>query len=74
MALVKQMGALEIDTPTLHGEVEAKFKLFVRDGRYILQINTYGSPDRQIPGKVSQALQFGPEGIAQLKQILNEVP
>ncbi len=74
MALVKSMGPLEIETPTLHGEAEAKFKLFERDGRHILQINTYGSPNREIPGKVSQAIQFGPEGIAQLKRILSQVP
>ena len=74
MALVQSMKPLEIDAPTLHGEVEAKFKVFERDGRHILQINTYGSNERQIPGKVSQTLQFGPQGLAQLKAILNGIP
>ncbi len=74
MALVQSMTPLDIDTPTLHGEVEAKFKVFERDGRYILQINTYGSSKRQIQGKVSQTLQFGPKGLAQLKAILNGIP
>ena len=75
MALVKTMSPLGLSrTPSLQGEVEAKFQVFERDGRHILQVNTYGSPEREIPGKVSQTLQFGPEGIAQLKVILKSIP
>lgn len=75
MALVKIMTDLNLDrTPSLHGEVDARYQVFERDGRHILQINTYGSEDREIPGKVSQTLQFGPEGIAQLKAILKSIP
>lgn len=35
------------------------------DGR-LFQLDTHGSPDRKIPGKLSQTLQFGPEAAHQL--------
>jgi hypothetical protein len=39
-------------------------------GNKYLQIDTDGTLDRAIPGKVSQSLQFSPEAIKQLKKIL----
>ncbi len=35
-----------------------------------LQIDTYGSATRKIPGKKSQSIRFSPEAIDQLKEIL----
>ena len=32
--------------------------MFERDGKSYLQLDTYGSADRKIPGKVSQSIQF----------------
>jgi hypothetical protein len=42
------------------------------DGSPILQIDTTGSQDRQIPGKQSQTLQFGRESAEQLFLILQK--
>jgi hypothetical protein len=36
-----------------------------------LQIDTYGSVDRKLPGKKSQSLRFAPEAINQLREILD---
>ena len=37
-----------------------------------LQIDTYGSPHRQMLGKKSQSIRFSPEAIAQLRDILSK--
>lgn len=39
-------------------------------GTRILQLDTYGSPGRVIPGKTSQSLQFDAAGARQLKRLL----
>jgi len=38
----------------------------------LLQLSTYGSEEREIPGKTSQTLQFTRESAAQLFRILKE--
>lgn len=38
----------------------------------VLQLSTYGSEEREIPGKTSQTLQFPRESAEQLFQILKE--
>ena len=74
MALVRKFGQLEIERLQLHHEVEAKAKLFDDHGRYVLQISTYGRPDREIPGKVSQSIQLDEQGIAALRALIARVP
>ena len=54
-------------------QLTAHVKVFVpKDGSPIIQIDTYGSSDRAIPGKQSQTLQFGREMAFQLYKILQE--
>lgn len=43
------------------------------DGRRYLQLDTHGSDARQIPGKISQTLQFDAVGAHQLKQIIDQI-
>lgn len=74
MALIRRIESLEIEQPSLHEEVEARGAIFEKDGRYLLQLNTYGRETRQIPGKVSQTIQFGPEGISELRRLLSQIP
>jgi hypothetical protein len=38
----------------------------------LLQLNTYGSADRKIPGKVSQTLQFGRDEAVALRAAIDE--
>jgi hypothetical protein len=53
-------------------EVECGYKSFVNsDGRRLLQLDTYGSQERVIPGKVSQSLQIDPAMTRELIEILN---
>jgi hypothetical protein len=41
-------------------------------GNGLLQLATYGSDDREMPGKTSQTLQFTRESAAQLFRIMKE--
>ncbi|MBX9760117.1 MAG: hypothetical protein K2Y29_15165 [Beijerinckiaceae bacterium] len=42
------------------------------DSSPIVQIDTYGSADREIPGKQSQTIQLGREAAEQLYRILRD--
>ena len=70
MVLVRKFSKLELERSQLHGEVEAKYAVFERDGKGFVQINTYGSVDRQIPGQMSQTIQLDKEGAEALVGIL----
>ena len=39
-------------------------------GNQFLYIRTFGSAEREVPGKPSQQVQLGPEAIEQLREIL----
>ena len=54
----------------VHGEVECGWAIFESGGRRYLQLDTYGSQTRAIPGKVSQTLQLDEEGARQLKKLI----
>lgn len=41
------------------------------NGHLMLQLNTYGSSDRQEPEKLSQTLQFDRDGAMQLKALID---
>ncbi len=73
MARIKQIRRKDHQRPGRHGEVQATYSITEIDGEVHLQIDTYGAADRMIPGKTSQSLQFGPDGIAELRRILGEV-
>jgi hypothetical protein len=57
---------------TIHKKTECTYYIVdAADGKKYLQLETDGSADRQIPGKVSQSIQFSPEAIKQLRELLN---
>ena len=70
MALVTQFLKRDINRPSLHKEVQASISVVETDGKKLVQIDTYGRPDREIPGKVSQSLQLDERGAAELMAIL----
>ena len=72
MAVVRRLERLTLEKDTPHTEVEGTYSIIHdKDGSY-LQIDTYGSPGRKIPGKKSQSIRFAPEAIEQLKALLRE--
>lgn len=71
MALVTNLQEGFKNRHTIHKQTECSY-FIVHDGdmKY-LQIETTGSEDRQMLGKPSQSIQFSPEAIKQLKEILD---
>lgn len=54
-------------------EVIAHLKIFeTQEGTKILQLDTYGSSERAMPGKQSQTLQFGEESAFKLFKALQK--
>jgi len=74
MALVKSIERVTKDRQTLHEETACLASVFTDDGsaRYI-QLDTYGSKSRRMPGKVSQAIQLDEKAAGQLKRLIEEV-
>ena len=61
------------DRNTVHGEVDCTYLMFEAGGETYLQLDTYGSSARSIPGKVSQSLQLNETGAKELRQLLRQV-
>ena len=69
MATVRKFELKDLDRPAAHGEVEATVSLIEIDGEKLIQIDTYGSSTRQIPGKVSQSLRLPKEAFDRLTEL-----
>jgi hypothetical protein len=71
MALIENLNEGFKERQKIHDKTEATYFLILdqANNKY-LQIDTYGSEQRSIPGKVSQSVQFSPQAIKQLKKIL----
>jgi hypothetical protein len=71
MAIVRRLEHVALEKDTAHTEVDCTYSIVHDDrGEVYLQIDTYGSKARQIPGKKSQSIRFAPEAIEQLKSLL----
>ena len=70
MGLIRKFTQKHRDRVSLHDEIEATYLSFERDGRLILQIDTYGRNTRQVPGKQSQTVQLDRQGAEALYSIL----
>ncbi|MCC5971009.1 MAG: hypothetical protein JJU15_13770 [Pararhodobacter sp.] len=71
MALVKAITKDDRNFRSLHPtQVECRYLIAESNGKKVLQLNTYGSADREIPDKLSQTLQFDERGAADLFSLL----
>jgi len=71
MAIIRKLERIDLQRDSSHSEVECTYSIVQGSGgQRFLQIDTYGSADRQFPGKKSQSVRFSPEAIAQLRRIL----
>jgi thymidylate kinase len=71
MALITFMNSerVEKERNSVHDEVKSTYTSFTnKAGEKFFQIDTYGSSNRQIQGKISQSLQFDKEAA---KEIIN---
>lgn len=73
MAKIDTLEAASRERPGKHRPVSATYHVFEADGETILQIDTYGSLERQTPGKITQSIQFGSEGLRSLRAILDDL-
>ncbi|QVY62602.1 hypothetical protein [Cytobacillus gottheilii] len=71
MALVSKIDEIS-RSASIHDEVEASYNVVRNNGEIYVQVNTYGSPERKIKGKVSQSIQFSSEVIMDLYEIINK--
>ena len=73
MAFVRSFDKTELQRNEVHGEVDCTYGSFRgADQRTYLQIDTYGSRTRKIPGKKSQTIQVDDHSAKQLLDILRE--
>ena len=74
MAIVRKLERVTLARDTKHSEVkDCTYSIILADdGSKSLQIDTYGSAERQIPGKKSQSIRFSPDALKQLEKILSE--
>lgn len=73
VALITTIGRASKERNSVHREVDCHCSIFEEDGKMYLQLDTFGSPSREIPGRVSQSLQFDSKGAAALLKLLEEV-
>lgn len=72
MALIEEFQQVPSDSQRVHGPVTCGYRAFTIEGRRILQLDTYGSTDREIPNKISQSVQLDTEGARALMDIIAE--
>lgn len=72
MALVKcnKLERLEKTRNTLHKEVYGTYTIFTEKDDKYFQIDTYGSPYRKMPEKISQSIQFDRDSATFLVDLL----
>jgi hypothetical protein len=72
MALIKEFQSVSSDAQKLHGPVTCGYRTFTVNGRRVLQLDTYGSPDRKILDKISQSIQLDGDSARELLKIIEE--
>jgi hypothetical protein len=58
MLTPKRFHNIAKERNTIHVPVEATYTTFEKMGEKYFQIDTYGSDEREIPGKASQSIQI----------------
>jgi hypothetical protein len=73
VAVIRKMELRVIEKDSPHTDAECTYSIVDEsDGTKVLQIDTYGSPNRRFPGKVSQSIRFSPQALDQLKKIIEK--
>jgi hypothetical protein len=70
MALVSHLEQMALEVGAEHRPVECTYAVVSDDSGRYLQIDTYGSADRKIPGKKSQSIRLTTDAIRELKAII----
>lgn len=71
MAIVRRLQQNQLEVQSSHTETQATWSLVRdKDGQRYLQVDTYGSPSREIPGKKSQSIRFSEDALRQIQEII----
>jgi hypothetical protein len=70
VALIKEFLEVSSERDSVHKEVSCGWRVVTVDGRRLLQLDTYGTPEREIPNKLSQSIQVDREAAAVLIDLL----
>ena len=69
---IEKIEKLGKDRNTVHEKVYPTYSSFDKFGEHYLQIDMYGRNDRELPGKISQSIQFDRETASYLIDLLNK--
>ena len=72
MALISEFQSVPSDRNGTHKPVLCGWRRFNVDDQILLQLDTYGSDERQIPGKVSQSIQIDRKSAATLLKLIRD--
>lgn len=73
MALVSVIESSQKERQAVHRPTRCLSSVVVaRDGQRYIQLDTYGSDEREHPEKISQSIQFDKAGAGQLLQLLKQ--
>lgn len=73
MALISEFEESPADGPTRsRTKVTCGFRTVEVEGERVVQLSTYGSAQRKIPGKTSQSIEVDRQGAEELIRILRE--
>ena len=67
---INKIEKLTKDRNTIHDKVYTTYSSFDSYGTHYVQIDTYGRSDRELPGKISQSIQFDKETAAYIVDLL----
>ena len=70
MAKINEFHEVALESTRIHEGVSCGWRIFSADGERILQLDTYGSEARKIPGKVSQSIQLDESAARELLEIV----
>ena len=71
MARITQLTKVEKARSRLHEAVECSYSVLQIGGKTYIQIDTYGTKERDMVGVVSQSVQLDREAAKELKHILS---
>jgi hypothetical protein len=69
--MINEFQAISSEVSRRHAPVSCGWKVFSDRQGVVLQLDTYGTSDREIPNKVSQSIQFDAEAAQMLLGLIS---
>lgn len=70
MALVSSIEVVPKERQKVHSPTRCHASTFESDGKKLIQLDTFGSSEREFTDKVSQSIQFDEAAAAQLLELI----